>query len=89
MLIQLPLKLSGVSLGVMFARKSVFCTLEGFKDTMFSGEMVEFALRLKKHALITGGRFTNVKAVCATRYGRGAFNLSLKEWFMLLVLPLV
>jgi GT2 family glycosyltransferase len=89
MFMQLPLKLSGVSLGVMFVRKGVFRKLEGFKETLFSGETIEFALRLKKHAMMTGGQFSNVKAVCATRYGKGAFRLSLKEWFMLLVLPLV
>ena len=86
---QLPLKLSGVSLGVMFVRKSVFRKLEGFRETLFSGETIEFALRLKKYAVTTGGQFSNVRAVCATRYGKGALRLSLKEWFMLLVLPLV
>jgi hypothetical protein len=89
MLIQLPLKLNGVSLGVMFVRKSVFRKLEGFRETLSSGETIEFALRLKKHALMTGGQFSNVKAVCATRYGKGALRLSFKEWFMILVLPLV
>ena len=89
MFMQLPLKLSGVSLGVMFVRKGVFRKLEGFKETLFSGEAIEFALRLKKHAVMTGGQFSNVRAVCATRYGKGALRLSLKEWFMLLVLPLV
>jgi hypothetical protein len=89
MFMRLPLRLSGVSLGVMFVRKSVFRKLEGFRETLFSGETIEFALRLKKHAVMTGCQFTNVKAVCATRYGKGALRLSLKEWFMLLILPLV
>ena len=89
MLMRLPLRLSGVSLGVMFVKRSVFRELKGFRETMFSGETVEFALRLKKHAVTTGRQFNNVRAICATRYGKGAFRLSPKEWLMLLVLPLV
>jgi hypothetical protein len=87
MLLHLPLKLNGVSLGVMFVRKSTFRKLEGFRETLFSGETLEFALRLKKHAVATGRQFSNIKTVCATSYGKGAFRLSLTEWFMLLGLP--
>ncbi|MCX5801467.1 MAG: hypothetical protein NTX17_08785 [Candidatus Eisenbacteria bacterium] len=88
MISRLPLRLNGVSLGVMFVRKSAFRRLGGFRETMFSGEAIEFALRLKKHAVSTGRQFSNIKTVCATRYGKEAFGLSLKEWLMLFVSPL-
>lgn len=89
MVLRLPLRLNGLSLGMTFVRKSAFQKLGGYRETMFSGETVEFALRLKKHAVSAGKQFSNIKAVCATRYRKGAFRLSLKECFMLLVLPLV
>jgi hypothetical protein len=89
MVSSLPLRLNGVSLGVMFVRKSAFRRLGGFRETMFSGEAIEFALRLKKHAVSTGRQFSNIRTVCATRHGKEAFGMSLKEWLMLFVSPLV
>jgi len=85
---QIPLRLNGLSLGVYFVRKQAFDSLGGFSESMLSGQTLEFALRLKRHAAATGGRLANIKKVCATAQA-GCARLSAKEWCMLLLLPLL
>ena len=85
---RIPLRLNGLSLGVYFVRKSAFDGLGGFSESMLSGETLEFALRLKRHAAATGRRLANIRKVCATAPG-GYAGLSAKEWCMLLILPLL
>jgi hypothetical protein len=87
-LAQIPLRLNGLSLGVCFVRKQAFDRLGGFRESMLSGQTLEFALRLKRHAAATGRRLANVKKVCATAHCDCA-RLSAKEWCMLLVFPLL
>lgn len=87
LVLRIPLSLKGVSLGIIFVRRSVFVKLKGFEEVPSKGETIEFILRLKKHAATTRRQFSNIKAICATRYGKGAFALSLREWLMLLGLP--
>jgi len=87
-LARIPLRLNGLSLGVYFVRKHAFDSLGGFSESMLSGQTLEFALRLKRHAAATGRRLANIKKVCATTQ-RGCARLSAKEWCMLLLLPLL
>ncbi len=88
-LARIPLRLNGLSLGVYFVRKPVFDSLGGFSEFMLSGQTLEFALRLKRHAADTGKKLANIKKVCATTRADGYARLSAKEWCMLLVLPLL
>jgi len=86
---RIPLRLNGLSLGMFFVRKRAFDNLGGFSESMLSGQTLEFALRLKRHAVMRGKRLTNIRKVCATARGKGHTALSAKEWFMLMVLPLL
>ncbi len=87
-LARIPLRLNGLSLGVCFVRKHAFDRLGGFSESMLSGQTLEFALRLKRHAAATGRRLANVKKICATAQCDCA-RLSAKEWCMLLLFPLL
>jgi hypothetical protein len=87
LLSRIPLRLNGLSLGMFFVRKHAFDSLEGFNESMLSGQTLEFALRLKRLAAADGKRLTNVKEICAT--SKTEITLSAKEWFMLLALPLL
>jgi len=84
----IPLRLNGLSLGVYFVSKHAFDSLGGFSESMLSGQTLEFALRLKRHAAATKRRLANIKKVCATARG-GRATLSAKEWCLLLLLPLL
>jgi hypothetical protein len=86
---QLPLRLNGLTLGVFFVRKCTFDELGGFKDSALSAQLLEFAVRLKRHALATGRRVSNVRKICAVRQGNGHLTLSAREWLRLLLLPLL
>jgi hypothetical protein len=86
---RIPMRLNGLSLGVYFVRKPVFDDLGGFSQSMLSGQTLEFALRLKRHAAVTGKKLANIKKVCATARTGGYARLSAKEWCMLLVFPLL
>ncbi len=86
---QIPLRLTGLNPGILFVQKRTFETLRGLKESMLSGQTLEFALRLKRHAVMNGLSVNNVKQACATRENDWPSMLNAKEWLMLLLLPLL
>ncbi|MFH0777967.1 MAG: hypothetical protein V2A71_04975 [Candidatus Eisenbacteria bacterium] len=85
----LPLRLSGLRLGIVFVRKSAFRRIGGVRRTRGGGELLDLLLRLKKHALLSKRRITNVKLICATQNGKASRDVTVRQWISLLLAALI